>query len=184
MRTKAPLILVFVLITGSLIAQNSVQYDLFTKFENISTQNGLSNDMVQDIIQDNFGFIWIATADGLNRYDGYSLKYFKNSIDDSTSISGNYITCLELDQYNNLWVGTTEGLNLYVREKNQFIQFLNSSSKNSISNNHVRQLFAEEGFLWIETLDGILNKFDIHFVPVQLYYILMVPRRHWHYQMV
>ncbi|MCB0745772.1 MAG: hypothetical protein KDC67_17850, partial [Ignavibacteriae bacterium] len=45
-------------------------------FENISIPDGLSNTQVWDIIQDKYGFLWIATQDGLNRYDGYSFKIY------------------------------------------------------------------------------------------------------------
>lgn len=126
------------------MAQTSVKNDLFTKFENLSSQNGLSNDVVLDIIQDNYGYMWIATNDGLNRYDGYSFKHYKNSIDDSTSISDNFITSLAIDNDNNLWVGTNNGLNKYNREENNFIRFIKETNNNSLSDNSIRTLLAEK----------------------------------------
>jgi ligand-binding sensor domain-containing protein len=47
-------------------------------FEHFSIPEGLSNPTVFSILQDSYGFIWIGTADGLNRYDGFEFKVYKN----------------------------------------------------------------------------------------------------------
>ncbi|WP_295124838.1 hybrid sensor histidine kinase/response regulator transcription factor [uncultured Chitinophaga sp.] len=74
---------------------------------------GLSNNAVTTIYQDHHGFMWIGTYDGLNRYDGYSFRVFRNVIGDSTSLSTNNVYSLEGDSLHNIWVGTQNGLNLY-----------------------------------------------------------------------
>ena len=58
-------------------------------FKHINTVDGLSNNNVNDIIQDKIGFIWFATDDGLNRFDGYTIKVFRNHSNDKNSISNN-----------------------------------------------------------------------------------------------
>ncbi|MBT8386863.1 MAG: hypothetical protein KJO12_05580, partial [Ignavibacteria bacterium] len=62
-----------------------------TSFEKFSTEQGLSQNSIMRILQDSRGFLWICTYDGLNRYDGYQFKIFKNIPGDSTSISNNKI---------------------------------------------------------------------------------------------
>src|SRR5690606_31964678 len=65
---------------------------------------------ITGIIQDDLGFIWIATQDGLNRYDGYDFIVFKNNPDDSTSLPNNYIYFLQKDALGFIWFGTNRGL--------------------------------------------------------------------------
>jgi ligand-binding sensor domain-containing protein len=61
------------------------------------------------IVQDRKGFLWFATQDGLNRYDGYSFKVFRHNPDDRHSISDNSINTLTIDSAGVLWIGTLGG---------------------------------------------------------------------------
>ncbi|MCJ7802558.1 MAG: SpoIIE family protein phosphatase [Candidatus Marinimicrobia bacterium] len=74
-------------------------------FENISIPEGLSNSTVQYLFQDNNGFLWISTADGLNRYDGNSIKVFKNDPNDSTTLPNNYCSAIAEDADGFIWIG-------------------------------------------------------------------------------
>jgi len=77
-------------------------------------EDGLSQASIIDLLQDSSGFVWIATQDGLNRFDGSNFKHFKYSQSDSTTISGNFINKLLEDHKGNIWVGTNgNGLNYY-----------------------------------------------------------------------
>lgn len=95
------------------------------KFKHLTVQEGLSRSWVKCIFQDRLGYLWIGTADGLNRYDGISFKTYKYKSDDSLSINNNDIITIYEDKKGNLWVGTTTGLNLYNREKDKFIPIPN-----------------------------------------------------------
>ena len=64
------------------------------KVENISPENGLSNSWVSSILQDEEGFMWFGTWNGLNRYDGYDFTVFKPVPGDSLSLSNNAIKAL------------------------------------------------------------------------------------------
>ncbi|MBN1413562.1 MAG: response regulator [Bacteroidales bacterium] len=109
-------IILLYLIPGSVtVAQNRE-----LRFKHINTQNGLSNNIVRCITQDNLGYIWIGTNEGLNRYDGYSNKIFKKVMGDTTSLADNMIFTLYMDHQNNLWVGTQTGLSLYDPDKENF----------------------------------------------------------------
>ncbi|UYQ95834.1 response regulator [Chitinophaga horti] len=79
----------------------------------LGIQQGLSNNAITTIYQDAHGFMWIGTYDGLNRYDGYNFRIYRNVIGDSTSLSTNNVYCLEGDSMRRTWVGTQNGLNVF-----------------------------------------------------------------------
>jgi ligand-binding sensor domain-containing protein len=76
-------------------------------------ENGLSNNATICSLQDTKGFLWFGTKDGLDRFDGYSFKIFRNSTEDSGSIGSNFIHSLYEDPRGILWVGTENGLYQY-----------------------------------------------------------------------
>ncbi len=81
-------------------------------FDNYST-DGLSNNVVHATLRDRQGFLWLATDNGLNRFDGYSYKTFLHISGDSTSIGDNTCYALAEDSKGFLWVGTANGLYRY-----------------------------------------------------------------------
>ncbi|MEO5562306.1 MAG: two-component regulator propeller domain-containing protein [Chitinophagaceae bacterium] len=81
---------------------------------------GLSNNSVRCIFQDHLGFMWFGTYDGLNRYDGYGFKVFRNKLNDSTSLPHNYIYSIHEDAHRKLWIGTGQGLAIYNNENAAF----------------------------------------------------------------
>ncbi|RCH53860.1 hybrid sensor histidine kinase/response regulator [Mucilaginibacter hurinus] len=89
-------------------------------FRGFQVEHGLSSNSVTSSIQDKQGFVWFGTKDGLNRFDGYLFKVFRNEAHDSLSISNNYIYCLHADTDDVLWVGTDRGLCRYDPVLEQF----------------------------------------------------------------
>lgn len=81
--------------------------------EYLGIEKGLSNNSVTCIYQDNYGFMWFGTFDGLNRYNGYDFKVFRNSPNDTSSLINNRIVCVAEDKDNKIWVGTKKGLSIY-----------------------------------------------------------------------
>ncbi len=79
------------------------------RFENYTINNGLSQSSVNAILQDEKGFIWLATQDGLNRFDGYEFKIFKSNSSQTNTLSNNYIQSMCDDKSGNLWLGTDGG---------------------------------------------------------------------------
>ncbi|PWK76624.1 signal transduction histidine kinase [Mucilaginibacter oryzae] len=94
--------------------------------KSLSIENGLSNNFVRCIFQDKKGFMWFGTFDGLNRYDGYEFKIFRNKFNDSTSLRHNYIYAISEDKQQNIWVGTGQGLTILdpVTEKFHSVYYL------------------------------------------------------------
>jgi ligand-binding sensor domain-containing protein/signal transduction histidine kinase/DNA-binding response OmpR family regulator len=82
-------------------------------FSHYQVENGLSNNSVECSLQDDDGFLWFGTINGLNRFDGYTFKTFHNDPEDSTSIGSNFIRCLYNDNHNTIWVGTNKGIYTY-----------------------------------------------------------------------
>ncbi|SEP03157.1 Two component regulator propeller [Mucilaginibacter gossypiicola] len=89
-------------------------------FENLTVDNGLSQNSVLAIVQDSRGFMWYGTQHGLNKYNTRSFKIYKNNPADQSSISSDYITSLVVDSHKVLWVGTRNGLNKYNPETDSF----------------------------------------------------------------
>ena len=81
---------------------------------------GLSSSRINSILQDSEGFIWIATEDGLNRFDGNKFVIYRNIPDDSTSLDNNYVRSIFEDSKHRFWVTTGAGLSLYDRTTDRF----------------------------------------------------------------
>lgn len=80
--------------------------------DRIGLKEGLSNSEVRCIYQDKKGFIWFGTYDGLNRYDGYDFKIYRNQPGDGNSIIHSYVNSISEDQRHKLWVGTRQGISI------------------------------------------------------------------------
>src|SRR3954468_18726491 len=85
-------------------AQRMQQY-LFT---HLGTRDGLASDETRGVQQDEKGYIWIATLDGLQRYDGKRLVTFRNNLADSASIPNDMVKQVLLDNKNHLWLCFSE----------------------------------------------------------------------------
>ena len=106
--------------------------DYQVKFLDIS--NGLSNNSITAIYQDRDGFMWFGTYDGLNRYDGYNFKVYRNRISDKNSLSFNTIYCIEGDSRKNIWVGGANGASVFDKKKSIFhpIEFVSNNKMQTV----------------------------------------------------
>ena len=146
-------------IQPSVFANNVNQTPL--KFERISIAEGLSQSYVYDIIQDKNGFVWIATQDGLNRYDGKNFVYYRHDSTNKNSIADNFIRKLFIDHNDVLWVGTNEGLSRYNESLDSFENFYHQDNdSNSLKDNEIWDIYQDkERNIFISTKEG-LQKFD------------------------
>ena len=83
------------------------------RFARISSSQGLSEVRVSDIVQDDQGFIWFGTWNGLDRYDGYNFKVFKHDPERKESLGGVFIYSLFKDRAGTIWVGTDQSLDRF-----------------------------------------------------------------------
>src|SRR3954467_12848342 len=93
------------------------------RFERISVSEGLSQSTVFSITQDRQGFLWLATEDGLNKFDGYRFIHYRHHGSDPGSISSNWAGATHVDPKGVLWVATRNGLDLFDRRSAKFQHF-------------------------------------------------------------
>lgn len=82
-------------------------------FKHLEVKDGLSNNQVNAIYKDSRGFMWFGTASGLNRYDGYEFKIYRNQNNDTKSLPDNYVRDIQEDASGNLWIRTGAGYVFY-----------------------------------------------------------------------
>lgn len=116
-------------------------------FKYLGIEKGLSNNAVTSIYQDYNGFMWFGTYDGLNRYDAYGFKIYRNVIGDTASLNSNHITSIEGDEYHNLWIGGQKGVNLFNAAKSNFspLRYLTIDKKVKIVDDDVNLIKAVKG---------------------------------------
>lgn len=103
MRLRLLLLCILLVQASTLATAQKVNDYLFTHF---NTNNGLAGNIVLKVIQDHKGFMWIATTDGLQRYDGKRFLTFKSKPNDPTSLPHDGIEDIYEDQQHNLWIQT------------------------------------------------------------------------------
>ena len=120
-------------------------------FEQLTTDHGLSSNKVERILQDKEGFYWVATQNGLNRFDGTNFKVYRNDPKDSTSLTHNYCTALVEGNNGDIWVATYKGVSRYIKAKGFFQTiYLKHPSKNFEIANRIYNLAVDkEGNIWI-----------------------------------
>ncbi|WP_185154669.1 hybrid sensor histidine kinase/response regulator transcription factor [Dysgonomonas sp. 511] len=120
------------------------------KFSSLSIENGLSQSTVFDIIQDRKGFLWVATADGLNKYDGYTFTVYRHESNNENSIQSDLIRSLFLDNKGQLWAGTNAGVTLYDNKKDLFHSYPYKAQVNSL-------IQISDTSLYLATSEGLLS---------------------------
>lgn len=132
------------------------------RFDRIGLEEGLSQETVFDIVQDRDGIIWLATQEGLNRYDGYTIRTYLHEPDEPGTLSHDWIWTVFEDRAGTLWVGTDGGgLNRFDRRSGSFVAYRHDpSDPASLSDDAVRVIFEDrDGALWVGT-EGGLNLLD------------------------
>jgi signal transduction histidine kinase/ligand-binding sensor domain-containing protein len=132
------------------------------KFTHLTTNDGLSQGYVTAILQDRRGFMWFATRDGLNRYDGYTFVVYKNDPNDTGSLSSNFLQDLMEDDEGYLWVATSTGVNRFDPSTERCTRYLHDpDSRDTLGGFSVKSVVQDgHGYLWFGTEDGGLDKLD------------------------
>jgi signal transduction histidine kinase/DNA-binding response OmpR family regulator/ligand-binding sensor domain-containing protein len=172
--------MLFPVITLPVYAQQNL------KVEILSTDDGLSQGMIYDILQDREGFLWIATKDGLNRYDGYEFKVFTNDPNDPWSISGNTIVKLFEDSAGRIWAASdNSGLNIYDKKSGYFHHLRNDpNDPTSLSGNYVSAILEDSSGYFITQVENkeinmfrLENDFFNNQKPPQIIHVPMPPQK-------
>ena len=125
-------------------------------FEKISNKEGLNQNSVFSIIQDQTGFIWLGTSNGLIKNDGSVFKSYVPHPGDSTSLLNNVVTDIFEDDREILWVGTQNGLCLYEPDRDAFVwidEFNKLLSKKIVFFHKIIQ--TKNGNYWLATSEGL-----------------------------
>lgn len=126
------------------------------RFDHLTINDGLSQSSVRAILQDSYGFMWFGTQDGLNLYDGYDFKVFKNITNDSNSISNNFIYDLKEDLNGFIWVATDNGLNRFDHSTGKFERIdLNKFLPDKSLSNSILSINTHQNNIWFSTKDGV-----------------------------
>lgn len=121
----------------------SQQIKLFT------SEDRLSNSLINQVYQDTRGYIWIATEDGLNRFDGIDFTVYRS---EETTLRNNYVHCVFEDNRGQLWVGCMNGLQRYSREDDEFVDIPLLTSAGDTVAAHVTAIAQDDrGDIWIAT---------------------------------
>lgn len=113
----------------------------YIPFRHFSNADGLSQNHVNAILQDRQGFMWFATAEGLNRFDGYEFTVYRHVDNDSTSIPNDNVNELFLDSHGEIWLGSAGGLARYNRERNTFTSFIpDARNTEAISGSRINRI--------------------------------------------
>ncbi len=130
------------------------------RFTRLSTEEGLSQTRVLQIVQDDQGFMWFGSQYGLNRYDGYKFKVFKHEAGNPNSLSGVFISSLFKDRSGSLWIGCDEFLDKFDPVTETFTHYridITGAQGEIFPVTHISQ--DHMGILWLSTLRG-LYRFD------------------------
>lgn len=147
---------------SSLFALSAKSQTGHLRFEHFTNNDGLSHNNVICVLQDQQGFIWLGTRDGLNRFDGYNFKVFRNEPSDPKSINGNFINSIVEDKLGNIWVATaSNGLSKFNKYKEDFEQYHAGTGQNDLTSNRIISLAVDSSNrVWIGTEDAGICIFD------------------------
>jgi len=157
--SHTPYLLILLIFPSIIFAQNSEKEPLF--FQTYTIEDGLADNWIRDIEQDDQGFMWIATQSGINRFDGYEFETFRNDPQDSTTLSSNEAFDILIDRENNIWVATQDGVGRFDNERQSFEQIYSLSRMLVSPLPLFESLLYEsnDGSLWVGSSEG-LARFD------------------------
>ena len=150
-------------LTGLLVAGQVVARSPSIRFDPLSLEDGLSQNTVTAIVQDQAGFMWFGTQDGLNRYDGYQFIQLKHDPRDPATLRNDSILALHLDPNGDLWVGTEGGgLSRWDTTTEAFVHYNEETGTPAgFERERVRVITRDKnGILWIGLHQSGLYSFD------------------------
>ncbi len=119
------------------------------RFKTYTTKDGLSSNDTKAALRDGNGFLWIATGNGLNRFDGNAFDHFYHNPKDKHSIASNEIVSLYTDRKKNLWIGSVAGISQYDAVQQRFFNYYPDSSNGKCGRWFVSMLEDKAGKLWV-----------------------------------
>ena len=137
---------------------------------NSDLNEGISQLSVMTIYQDSRGYLWFATKNGLNRFNGKEYKIYHREDGNEQSLSNNSVTSITEDQEGYLWVGTNNGLNRIDLNTNEIKRY--NLETNGLVANSISTVYTDRsGCLWVGTWEG-LNRYNregdhFEYIPIE-----------------
>ena len=130
------------------------------RFAHLGLEEGLAQSSVYAMLQDRQGYVWMATEEGLHRYDGYGFKIYRHDGADPRSISDNQILALHLARDGAIWAGTINGLNRFDPIADSFTRYRRGDAIDTLSSDQIYTILEDRtGLVWVGTANG-LNRVD------------------------
>ena len=136
-----------------------ISYQDTLSFQHIKT--GMSQSSATQILQDRYGFLWIGTPNGINKYDGTSFQVFEKSPDGITGLTDGYIESIYEDSEGQLYIGTNQGLNLYDRKLNLMKPYPFEPQGQMMQSQYIGAIGRSNDVLWLGTSKNGVYKYNI-----------------------
>jgi len=150
----------FILLTYRVVGQ---EYS----FQHLTTDIGLSQGNVSSIVRDSKGFLWIATENGLNKFDGYSFTAYHHNPKDPFTLANDWIYYIKLDLQNRLWVSTRNGFHLYDRDNDRFSTYKFQGKAAFLNDLFVYDfLFESKSIMWLYCSTGLV-KYNLNTLKIE-----------------
>ncbi|MFW6301723.1 MAG: ligand-binding sensor domain-containing protein [Bacillota bacterium] len=156
MLTKINIIIILILTIFGAQASAEIQQSgqIYPVFDQITREAGLANLSVSSITQDRYGFLWFATQNGLNRYDGREFKTYKSDPYSDSGLIHNLIQTMYYDKDNHqLWLGTYQGLSQFDISTETFINY--HPEENGFNPVIIAITKDDNGQIWFGTMEGL-----------------------------
>ena len=116
-----------------------------------SPDENLSSSLINQIYQDKRGFIWIATENGLNKFDGMKFSTYKHIPEDESSLKNDYVRTVFEDSSGNFWIGCIDGLMIYDRASDSFKEIPMYNGDKRVNPHVTRIIETRNKEIWITT---------------------------------
>ncbi|WP_282117305.1 ligand-binding sensor domain-containing protein [Cellulophaga baltica] len=118
---------------------------------------GLSQSSANVIFEDSYGYLWIGTRNGLNKYDGKSFEIYEQAVDSTTGLTNGYIEDIYEDDDRQLYIGTVQGLNIYQREMDVLKPYPFFGEGKKIALEHFYSITKSSDILWLGTTTSLFK---------------------------
>ena len=154
---KLAFIVFHILVSNVFFSHAETRNDPFI-IQRYNINSGLSSDYLRALWQDQEGYLWIATSNGLNRFDGYKTRIYKPEYDQGVTFNSVNFNAITEDKLGNLWLGTDHsGVNIFNKRTNQVRIFeRDDTTGHAILDNNINHLFCDsKGRVWICSYGGL-----------------------------
>jgi PAS domain S-box-containing protein len=134
-------------------------YAQLITFRHYGVEDGISQSEIKRIFQDSEGYLWFATQNGLNKFDGYGFENFFYDPTDKQSLSNNWIFDITEDSKGDIWLGTKEGLNRYNKKTGAFTLMPHKLNDSIVADNFVYSTMADDNFIYIN-IPPVLSRYN------------------------